>query len=251
MNKLSVFILAVLTLVMNGCNISSEATRNSTVQQTNIVLSSSNYRVLGQVEGRSRQLYILAIGGMSGKSMAQSALSDMYNEAFKMARGRSVAVINTSVYYKTSYFLLAWMRTAYAKGTVIEFVNPESDTPCAQESKLPEVKETANVNANSVVKSGKANKQEMPPVETGQIGKIKYTKGSPVKLQCAVLKDGTRVYGSSKKTTGFNRGDLEHPYIIYNIEKPNGKTVSVPDEYVKSISDIEISWDEFDKLMKE
>lgn len=53
-----------LSILLSSCGFSREIVRNSNQQQTNVVLSKSNYRVIGEVEGKSSQLYVLGIGGL-------------------------------------------------------------------------------------------------------------------------------------------------------------------------------------------
>lgn len=112
--------MAIATLC-TSCGISRSATSNSNVAQTDVVLAKKNYKVIGTVSGESTQNYWFGIGGLSKKSLAQSAMSDMYKNADLM--GKSRAVINVSVCYKNSFILIHSKCKAIATGTVIEFID--------------------------------------------------------------------------------------------------------------------------------
>ena len=121
--KLLVKVFLVSSLFsITGCSFSREAASNNNLVQTEVVLQRANYKVIGTVSAESRQVYILGIGGLSKKSLAQSALSDMYKQADLL--GKSRAVINVSVCYKNSFYTpLVIDSTAIARGTVIEFTD--------------------------------------------------------------------------------------------------------------------------------
>jgi len=119
MKKLLFLLVVVLTMAMSSCGLSREATSNENLQQTNVVLTKANYKVIGTVTGESTQNYWFGIGGMSKKSMTQSAISDMMQKADLM--GGSRAIINVNVQYKSKCILIYNQMTAIASGTIIEF----------------------------------------------------------------------------------------------------------------------------------
>ena len=74
--------------------------------------------MVGTVSGESTQNYWLGIGGMSKKSMDETAISDMYKNANLTG---SQAIINTNVSHKNKLILIYNQAKAIATGTIIEF----------------------------------------------------------------------------------------------------------------------------------
>ena len=121
--KLVVAVAAVTAMAgMTSCGFSHEATHNSNLAQTEVILQKANYRIVGTVSAESEQTYVLGFGGLSQKSLGQSAMADLYKQAD--LAGTSRAVINVSICYKNSYFTpLIIKRKAIASGTIIEFTD--------------------------------------------------------------------------------------------------------------------------------
>lgn len=105
--------------LLSSCSVSRELTSNQNQIQTSIVLSQKNYRVVETVTGESKQCCVLGIGGLSEKSLRESAMSEMLKKA--NLKGESRAIINTNVQLKKSFYLLWFKVKAIATGTVIEF----------------------------------------------------------------------------------------------------------------------------------
>lgn len=119
MKKLVLMFVTVVCLLLTSCGLSKEATHNYNELQTQVVLQKKNYKVIGTVTGTSTQNYWFGIGGMSKKSMAESAVSDMMSKAD--LRGGSRAIINVNVAYKSKLILIYNQMKAIATGTIIEF----------------------------------------------------------------------------------------------------------------------------------
>lgn len=111
--------VACAALMLTSCSVSRQATDNRNVTQTEVVLAKKNYKVIGMVEGKSAQNYWFGIGGLSKKSLGESAMSDMYKNA--NLKG-SQAIINVNVSYKNKFILIHNQTKAIATGTIIEFV---------------------------------------------------------------------------------------------------------------------------------
>ena len=90
--------------MLSSCSVSQEATSNQNQIQTSIVLNQKNYKVVETVTGESKQNYVLGIGGLSRKSLRESAMSDMLKKA--NLKGEARAIINTNVQYKNQFYLL-------------------------------------------------------------------------------------------------------------------------------------------------
>ena len=105
--------------MLTSCAISNEATSNLNQIQTSVVLGQNNYKVVGTVTGESKQTYVFGIGGLSKKSLKQSAMSEMLKSAD--LKGGARAIINTNVQYKKQIYPFWGKCKAIATGTVIEF----------------------------------------------------------------------------------------------------------------------------------
>mgnify|MGYP006361457657 CR=1 FL=1 len=119
MKKFLFSCVAVIGLLVSSCGVHQEATSNFNQLQTQVVLNQANYNIVGSATGECTQVYILGIGGLSKKSMSESAMSEMYKNA--NLKG-SQAIINANVQYKASTILGIYSKvTAIANGTIIEF----------------------------------------------------------------------------------------------------------------------------------
>lgn len=106
---------------MSSCATHNELTTNRNQLQTQVVLSRNNYRVVGQAEGVSKQVYICGIGGFSKKSLCNSAMSDMMKNANLTG---SQVIINVTVTYKYLFGCFVYGQSkAIARGTIIEFTD--------------------------------------------------------------------------------------------------------------------------------
>ncbi len=120
MKKIFLFgVVAAISLLMTGCGFSKEAVSNQNQNQTSVVLSKNNYTIVKSVRGESTQTYVFGlIGGLSKKSLKESAMSEMVKNA--NLKG-SQAIINVNVQYKNAIFPIITQTTAIATGTIIEF----------------------------------------------------------------------------------------------------------------------------------
>lgn len=112
--------VACCALACTSCGISRQATGNQNFTQTEVVLAKKNYKVIGQTTGTSTQNYWFGIGGLSKKSLGESAMSEMYQNANLTG---SQAIINVNVSYKNKMILIHNQAKAIATGTVIEFID--------------------------------------------------------------------------------------------------------------------------------
>ncbi len=118
MKKFLISSVACLALICTSCGVSRQATANTNLTQPEVVLAKKNYKVVGMVKGESNQNYWFGIGGLSKKSLGESAMSDMYKNANLTG---SQAIINVNVSYKNKFVLIYTGAKAIATGTVIEF----------------------------------------------------------------------------------------------------------------------------------
>ena len=120
MKKIFLFgVVAAISLLMTGCGFSKEAVSNQNQNQTSVVLSKNNYTIVKSVRGESTQTYVFGlIGGLSKKSLKESAMSEMVKNA--NLKG-SQAIINVNVQYKKTISPIITQTTAIATGTILEF----------------------------------------------------------------------------------------------------------------------------------
>lgn len=124
MKKILFVCAACMALMCTSCGFSRSATQNQNVTQTQVVLAKNNFKVLGTVSGECTQNYVFGIGGLSRKSMGESAMANMYKNA-KLKN--SQAVINVNIVYKDKVILIYNQSKAIATGTVIEFIDPAEE----------------------------------------------------------------------------------------------------------------------------
>lgn len=120
MRKALFGVIAASSLLLSSCAFHQEAAHNVNNLETSVQLNQKNFKVIGTVTGESEQTYFLGIiGGMSKKTLTQSAMSEMMQNAD--LKGGARAIINTTVQYKTQGVIFVVKRKAIATGTVIEF----------------------------------------------------------------------------------------------------------------------------------
>lgn len=119
MKKLLVLVLALGSLMLTGCAAHLLSVSNNNLNQTEIVLTQKNFKVVGQVEGEATATYILGIGGLSKKAIRANAIAKMYKAA--NLKG-SQTIINTTVKQTVGGLVPLWVEATYtATGTIIEF----------------------------------------------------------------------------------------------------------------------------------
>lgn len=104
MKKVLFISVIAFSAMLTSCSVSQEATSNQNQIQTSIVLNQKNYKVIETVTGESKQNYVLGIGGLSRKSLRESAMSDMLKKA--NLKGEARAIINTNVQYKNQFYII-------------------------------------------------------------------------------------------------------------------------------------------------
>ena len=118
MKKIFYLCTLCISLLLTSCGVSRSNTSNTTLTQTHVELSKKNFRVIGTVYGENVQTYWFGIGGLSRKSMDETAITDMYMNANLTG---SQVIINTNVSHKNKWILFYSQTKAIATGTIIEF----------------------------------------------------------------------------------------------------------------------------------
>lgn len=121
MKKSILMIAAVaISLVLTGCGTSFFTASNNNIAHTQIQISQSNFRVVGDAFGQSHSTYVLGIGGLSRRAVRDNAVADMYRNA--NLSGTQV-IININVKSHVSTILGIYTRITFtATGEIIEYI---------------------------------------------------------------------------------------------------------------------------------
>lgn len=118
--KLIVTLFAAALLV-TSCGVSIPMTSNANLNETTVVLSQDNFKVVNNVSAEVSQTYIFGIGGLNKKSLEANAVAELTAKANLQG---SQALINITVKTYCKTFLGVYTQVTYrAEGTVIEFMS--------------------------------------------------------------------------------------------------------------------------------
>ena len=121
MKRLILWAASVLLLLSaTGCSLSSYMTQNQNQNQTNVVLSDDNYKIVKTVEATASSSYVFGIGGLSKKALMSNAVSELTKKANLTG---SQALVNVTVHIQNKIILVWNKKTVVAHGTVIEFTD--------------------------------------------------------------------------------------------------------------------------------
>lgn len=137
-------------MLLTGCGITQHLTHNQNITQTEILLTSNNYRIVTTVEGTAEATHIFGIGGLSRRALKENAYADMVKNA-KLHGSQAIININTTE--KRQCILIYTHRKVITRGTVIEFLNPTAaplSDPLAQSSTPTESGATAHTSTSAV-----------------------------------------------------------------------------------------------------
>ncbi|MDR1200817.1 MAG: hypothetical protein LBL58_04175 [Tannerellaceae bacterium] len=119
MKKIYLFFL--LTLLFTGCGFHNGLTRNTNVNNTEVVLSERNFRVVSNVQGTSETFYIFGLGGMSKSAMIADARAQILQQADMI--GKSRALVNEIVEEHNLFILIYNRRKITVTAQLIEFTS--------------------------------------------------------------------------------------------------------------------------------
>lgn len=107
--------------MFTGCGVMDHLTANANLTQTQVQLSSNNYKVIGQVVGAATDTYILGMfGGLSKSTLANNSYAEMLKNA-NLKDSQTIIHITTTTKVK-DYVL--WLKvSSVTTGIVIEFVD--------------------------------------------------------------------------------------------------------------------------------
>ena len=120
MKSIKSIVIAICTaLLVTSCGLSSNMTSNANLNQTNVVLTKNNFKVVKSVEAETAQTYVFGIGGISKNALKANAIADLTKNAGLTG---SQALVNITV--RESVATIFGIYTKYiinAEGTVVEF----------------------------------------------------------------------------------------------------------------------------------
>ena len=118
--KAKFLVFTVTVLCATGCGISSWTTTTQNQNQTNVVLSENNFRIVKTVSAEVHSKYVFGIGGLTTKSLMANAISELTKKADLKG---SQALINITTHVHKKIILLHETRSMVAQGIVIEFLD--------------------------------------------------------------------------------------------------------------------------------
>ena len=109
-----------VALSFTGCvGLASTAASNHNLTQTQVVLSESNFKVVGQAYGEATATYICGIGGYSKKALYDNAINEMAKNANLTG---SQTLTNTTVHYSVKMITPFFVKsTCSATANIVEF----------------------------------------------------------------------------------------------------------------------------------
>lgn len=106
--------------MFTGCGVMDHLTTNANLTQTQVQLSSNNYKVIGQVVGEATDTYILGFGGLSKSTIANNSYAEMLKNA-NLKDSQTIIHITTTT--KVKDFIVWQEISSVTTGIVIEFVD--------------------------------------------------------------------------------------------------------------------------------
>ena len=119
MKKLTAIVAISLIALTTSCANHNGLTHNLNSQNTEVVLSQNNFKVVGSVSGEAEVTYILGIGGLAKNTLVSEARKAMVEKA--NLNGSAKAIINEKVEIKKSALPFLGKVKATVSAEVIEF----------------------------------------------------------------------------------------------------------------------------------
>lgn len=114
---LSIIAFVAVALSFTGCGTSAVVSNNLT--ETKVVLSESNFKVVGQAYGEVTATYICGIGGLNKKMLRSNAIDEMSRNAnLNGAQTITNVTVNFAVRMITPFYVEL---TCTATGNIVEF----------------------------------------------------------------------------------------------------------------------------------
>jgi hypothetical protein len=137
--------LCAIAILFSACGVHHALTYNANNSNTNIVLSTNNYKIIQRVEGQATSATVFGIGNF--KALVANARADMLKKANLV--GKSRAIINEYIEVNKKSIFIVGTKTVTVSAYVIEFTG-DIDSDIGQVINEPEVKEKQETVSNLV-----------------------------------------------------------------------------------------------------
>ena len=212
MKNLNYFaVCSVTALLLSGCTINRAPFQEHPVM-TEVQLNQANYRIVGEVEGYSRQIYIFGIGGLSQASLKQNAITDMYKNA-NLKGSQAIVNISTALTFSTVLGIYSSKR-AIARGTIIEFLQDNGEP-------IRSVESPNNTTPQRTIQPEAKNedKNTQNVVGVPEMSNSKLEKSEQKKLSDMQAKKDMAYIAYLWKAGAFRQQDRNEISAKYNIEE--------------------------------
>lgn len=125
--KTRLFIFLSISFLLCNCASHSGLTTNTNVHTTEVQLTTDNFKVVDNVEGHTRAVYVFGIGGLSKKALIAKARAKMFANADM--KGKARTLINENVEVKKTVFPFVRVHKVGVSGQIIEFLSENDDMP--------------------------------------------------------------------------------------------------------------------------
>lgn len=117
MKKMLLAAVGAACLTLTSCGVAQTASNNIT--ETKVVLSSNNFKVVGQASGECTATYILGFGGLRHKALKANAIDEMSKNAHLTgAQTLTNVTVHSSMKMITPFFVQV---TYSATANIVEF----------------------------------------------------------------------------------------------------------------------------------
>ena len=118
------FMCCLSAILFSSCGVATGLNTTGYVSyvptHTEVRLVDNNFKVVGLAKGEWSATYVFGIGGLSNKSLMNSAISDMYEKA-NLTGSQTIINVTSAVSTKAIVWGIYMQRTAVVTGTIIEF----------------------------------------------------------------------------------------------------------------------------------
>lgn len=119
--QFQVLAIILVSILFTSCGVNQAYLLNSNQNNTQVNLSSNNFKVTDKISGSAEVSYILIFGGLNKKKLYENAYSDMMSKANLLNSSKAVINIVTEEHIggvPPFYF----KRTVTVSANVVEFV---------------------------------------------------------------------------------------------------------------------------------
>ena len=120
MKAFKIIIIACSAILLSSCGATNYLSSNMNLNNTAVVLSQANFRVVGTVSSAVSSTNVFGIGGLSRRALRENAIAELTKKANLTG---SQALVNVTVHNSTKAILFLTNVRFTAEGTVIEFTD--------------------------------------------------------------------------------------------------------------------------------